>query len=434
MNIPDINLKRIVVVGGGFGGLRLAKKLSTKDFQVVLLDKHNYHAFQPLLYQVATAGLEPDSIAHAIRQIFAKKENFFFRIANVERIDTGQQRIYSDIGDIHYDYLVMATGSDTNYYGNQNIEKNAMPMKSIPEALDLRSLILQNLEKALLTNDLDERYRLMNYVIVGGGPTGVELAGAMGELKKHILPHDYPDLDIRRMNVHLIQGAERLLPTMSENASEKALKYLEELGVQVWFDMLVKDYDGKIITTDKRPFEATTLIWAAGVKGTLIPGIEGEGVIAGGRYVVNEFNQIKGFENIFAIGDVALMITDENPQGDPMVAQVAIQQGKLLAENFENIKSKKELKPFRYKDKGSMATIGRDKAVVDLPGWKFAGWFAWFVWMFVHLVSLVGFRNKVVALMNWVIQYFQYNKSVRLIIRPYKGRKGQPEDDPAVFS
>lgn len=423
MNVPAINLKRIVIIGGGFGGLRLAKKLSTKDYQVVLLDKHNYHTFQPLLYQVATAGLEPDSIAHAIRQIFAKKENFFFRIADVERIDTVKQEIHSDIGSLHYDYLIIATGSDTNYYGNQNIAKNAMPMKTVPEALDLRSLILQNLESALLTNDLDERYRLMNYVIVGGGPTGVELAGAMGELKKHVLPNDYPDLDIRRMNVHLIQGADRLLPTMSTNASEKALKYLENLGVQVWFDMLVKDYDGKIITTDKRPFEATTLIWAAGVKGSLIPGIEGEGVVVGGRYVVNEFNLIKGFDNIYALGDVALMVTDEKPQGDPMVAQVAIQQGKLLAKNLNNLKANKPMKPFHYKDKGSMATIGRDKAVVDLPGWRFGGWFAWFVWMFVHLVSLVGFRNKVIALTNWVIQYFQYNKSVRLIIRPYEGKK-----------
>lgn len=420
MNIPDINLKRIVIIGGGFGGLRLAKKLSNKDFQVVLLDKHNYHTFQPLLYQVATAGLEPDSIAHAIRQIFAKKENFFFRIANVDNVDTQHQKVFTDIGELHYDYLVIATGSDTNYYGNQNIQKHAMPMKSVPEALDLRSLILQNLESALLTNDLDERYRLMNYVIVGGGPTGVELAGAMGELKKHVLPHDYPDLDIRRMNVHLIQGTDRLLPTMSKNASEKAEKYLEQLGVQVWFDMLVKDYDGKIITTDKRPFEATTMIWAAGVKGALIPGVGDDSNIKGGRLLVNEFNLVKGYDNIYAIGDVALMITEKNPQGDPMVAQVAIQQGNLLAKNLNNIELKKPMKPFKYNDKGSMATIGRDKAVVDLPGWKFAGWFAWFVWMFVHLVSLVGFRNKVIALMNWVIQYFQYNKSVRLIIRPYR--------------
>ncbi len=420
MNIPDINLKRIVIIGGGFGGLQLAKRLSTQDFQVVLLDKHNYHTFQPLLYQVATAGLEPDSIAHAIRTIFAKKENFYFRIANVYEVNPSLQKIFSDIGEIHYDYLIIATGSDTNYYGNQNIQKHAMPMKTVPEALDLRSLILQNLELALLTNDLDERYRLMNYVIVGGGPTGVELAGAMGELKKHILPNDYPDLDIRRMNVHLIQAADRLLPTMSKNASEKAKKYLEELGVQIWFDTLVKDYDGIHVDTDNKDLNATTLIWTAGVKGALIPGIGNDENVKGGRLLVNEFNVVKGYENIYAIGDVALMITEKNPQGDPMVAQVAIQQGKLLAKNLNNLNSNKSLKPFIYKDKGSMATIGRDKAVVDLPHWKFAGWFAWIVWMFVHLVSLVGFRNKVIALMNWVIQYFQYNKSVRLIIRPYK--------------
>lgn len=420
MNIPEVNLKRVVIIGGGFGGLRLAKKLSTKNFQVVLLDKHNYHTFQPLLYQVATAGLEPDSIAHAIRQIFAKKENFFFRIAHVERIDPKNQRLYSNIGDIHYDYLIVATGSETNYYGNKNIEKHAMPMKTVPEALDLRSLILQSLEAALLTNDLDERYRLMNYVIVGGGPTGVELAGAMAELKKHVLPSDYPDLDIRRMNVHLIQAADRLLPTMSQNASDKAFKYLKELGVQVWFDMKVLDYDGEVITTDQRPFDATTLIWAAGVKGSLIPGIQNEENLVGGRYLVNEFNQIKTYDNIFAIGDVSINATEKNPYGDPMVAQVAIQQGQLLAENLPKLDQKKTMKAFKYKDKGSMATIGRDKAVVDLPNWKFSGWFAWFVWMFVHLASLIGFRNKAIALTNWVIQYFHYNKSVRLIIRPYE--------------
>lgn len=420
MNIPDINLKRIVIIGGGFGGLRLAKKLTTQNFQVVLLDRHNYHTFQPLLYQVATAGLEPDSIAHAIRTIFAKKDNFFFRIANVTEVQPSQQKIFSDIGDIHYDYLIVATGSETNYYGNENIEKNAMPMKTVPEALDLRSLILQNLESALLTNDLDERYRLMNYVIVGGGPTGVELAGAMGELKKHVLPHDYPDLDIRKMNVHLIQASDRLLPTMSKNASDKAAKYLEELGVQVWFNTLVKDYDGIHVDTDGKDLKATTLIWTAGVKGAMIPGIGNDTNVKGGRLLVNEHNLIKGLDNIYAIGDIALMITEEKPMGDPMVAQVAIQQGQLLAKNLNHLKSGKPMKAFKYNDKGSMATIGRDKAVVDLPGFQFAGWFAWLVWMFVHLVSLVGFRNKVIALMNWVIQYFQYNKSVRLIIRPYR--------------
>lgn len=420
LNIPEVNIKRVVIIGGGFAGLNIAKNLSGQDFQIVMIDKHNYHTFQPLLYQVATAGLEPDSIAHAIRQIFSKKENFYFRIADVKKIDPNEKIIFTPIGNIFYDYLIIATGSETNYYGNENIMKYSMPMKTIPEALDLRSLVLQNLEAALLTNDLDERQRLMNFVIVGGGPTGVELAGAFGELKKHVLPNDYPDLDIRRMNVHLIQAADKLLPTMSQNASDKAAKYLKDLDVQVWFDTLVKDYDGKIVTTNDRSFETTTMIWTAGVKGALIPGIEGEDVIVGGRYSVDKFNKIKKYDDIYAVGDVAVMMTPENPKGDPMVAQVAIQQGKLLAKNLTRQLKNKPLKPFKYNDKGSMATIGRDKAVVDLPNWKFSGWFAWIVWMFVHLVSLIGFRNKVIALMNWVVQYFTYNKSVRLIIRPYK--------------
>lgn len=420
LNIPEVNIKRVVIIGGGFAGLNIAKNLSGQDFQIVMIDKHNYHTFQPLLYQVATAGLEPDSIAHAIRQIFSKKENFYFRIADVKKIDPNEKIIFTPIGNIFYDYLIIATGSETNYYGNENIMKYSMPMKTIPEALDLRSLILQNLEAALLTNDLDKRQRLMNIVIVGGGPTGVELAGAFGELKKHVLPNDYPDLDIRRMNVHLIQAADKLLPSMSQNASDKAAKYLKDLDVQVWFDTLVKDYDGKIVTTNDRSFETTTMIWTAGVKGSLIPGIEGEDVIVGGRYSVDKFNKIKGYHDIYAVGDVAVMMTPENPKGDPMVAQVAIQQGKLLAKNLTRQLKNKPLKPFKYNDKGSMATIGRDKAVVDLPNWKFSGWFAWIVWMFVHLVSLIGFRNKVIALMNWVVQYFTYNKSVRLIIRPYK--------------
>lgn len=420
LNIPEVNIKRVVIIGGGFAGLNIAKNLSGQDFQIVMIDKHNYHTFQPLLYQVATAGLEPDSIAHAIRQIFSKKENFYFRIADVKKIDPNEKIIFTPIGNIFYDYLIIATGSETNYYGNENIMKYSMPMKTIPEALDLRSLVLQNLEAALLTNDLDERQRLMNFVIVGGGPTGVELAGAFGELKKHVLPNDYPDLDIRRMNVHLIQAADKLLPTMSQNASDKAAKYLKDLDVQVWFNTLVKDYDGKIVTTNDRSFETTTMIWTAGVKGSLIPGIEGEDVIVGGRYSVDKFNKIKGYNDIYAVGDVAVMMTPENPKGDPMVAQVAIQQGKLLAKNLTRQLKNNPMKPFKYNDKGSMATIGRDKAVVDLPNWKFSGWFAWIVWMFVHLVSLIGFRNKVIALMNWVVQYFTYNKSVRLIIRPYK--------------
>lgn len=420
MNIPATNLPRVVVIGAGFAGMNLARRLDTTKMQVVLINKTNYHTFQPLLYQVATAGLEPDSIAHGVRSLFKKEKHFYFRIANISYIDREKQLITSDIGELSYDYLVIATGSETNYYGNQNIQKYAMPMKTVLEAINMRSLIIQNLEEALLTNDLEERNSLMNFVIVGGGPTGVELAGAFAELKNHILPTDYPDLDIRRMNVHLIQADDRLLVGMSQKAGEKAKEYLEKMDVTIWFNTIVKDYDGRKIITNHREFDATTLIWTAGVKGTLIDGLPQESII-GGRFKVNTNNQVEGCQNIYAIGDVACMIDAKNPKGHPMVAQVAIQQGRNLAKNINRkiIKSK-DFVPFKYNDKGSMATVGRNKAVADLAGITFTGWFAWAIWMFVHLVSLVGFRNKIVALVNWVIQYFQYNKGVRLIIRPYK--------------
>ena len=292
-------------------------------------------------------------------------------------------------------------------------------MKTIPEALNLRSLILQNFEKALLTNDLEERERLMNFVIVGGGPTGVELAGALAELKNHILPHDYPDLDIRKMNVHIVQSSERLLPGMSDKSGQKSKEYLENLGVHVWLNTRVLGYDGKLVDTNNKDLQATTLIWAAGVTGNLIDGFNQQ-QISNGRYIVNSFNQVQSCEHIFAIGDVAVMIDDKNPKGHPMVAQVAIQQGNQLVENLVRLNQGLTLKPFTFKDKGSMATIGRNKAVVDIGKLHFDGFFAWIVWMFVHLISLVGFRNKIVAFVNWVIQYFSYNKSVRLIIRPFK--------------
>lgn len=421
MNIPPTNLPRVIVIGAGFAGINLVKGLDKTKMQVVLINKTNYHTFQPLLYQVATAGLEPDSIAHAVRSIFKKRKHFYFRISDIQRIDKENKIIYSDLGELSYDYLIIATGSQTNYYGNSNIEKYAMPMKTITEAIDLRSLVIQNLEKALLTNDLEERNSLMNFVIVGGGPTGVELAGAFAELKTHILPTDYPDLDIRRMNVHLIQADSRLLIGMSEQAGKKAKEYLEKMDVTVWFDTIVKDYNGVNVITNTQNFNTTTLIWAAGVKGTLIPieNLPSESIVAG-RYLVNEFNEIHGCENIYAIGDVACMITKKTPKGHPMVAQVAIQQGKNLAKNINRkIVSNKKTKAFRYFDKGSMATIGRNKAVADIAGLRLSGWIAWITWMYVHLVFLVGFRNKIVALVNWIIQYFQYNKGVRLIIRPF---------------
>ena len=424
MNIPRSSFPRIVIIGGGFAGISLAKRLRNKKVQVVLLDKHNYHNFQPLMYQVATGGLEPDSIAYPIRKIVQEYKDFYFRLAEVRDIDPENNIIYADIGDIKYDYLVIATGSKTNYFGNKEIERNSMAMKTIPQSLNIRSLILENFEQALLTNDIDERHSLMNFVLVGGGPTGVELAGALAEMKKAILPKDYPDLDVRKMEINLIQGSNRILDSMSENASEKAEKFLLDLGVSVWKNVRVTGYDGKTVTTSSDlSFDSATVIWTAGVQGALPHGLKADSFIKNvNRIKVNQFNQVEGYDNLFAIGDIAVMASEQYPQGHPMMAQPAMQQGRLLANNLIKIINKKEPKPFEYKDKGSMATIGRNKAVVDLPKFKFSGVFAWFVWMFVHLFSLIGFKNKAVVFLNWVYNYIRFDREARLIMRPYKKR------------
>ncbi|WP_084061211.1 NAD(P)/FAD-dependent oxidoreductase [Cellulophaga tyrosinoxydans] len=422
MNIPKSSFPRIIIIGGGFAGIALAKKLSKKEVQVLLIDKNNYHTFQPLLYQVSTGGLEPDSIAYPIRKVLKDYPNFFFRLANVEEIVPEKKEIITNIGAIHYDYLVLATGSETNFFGNTEIEKNGMEMKSIPQSLNLRSLILENFEQALLTDDLHQRDALMNFVIVGGGPTGVELAGALAEIKKGILPKDYPDLDTRRVQINLIQSGDRILKEMSEKASKKAEDFLENLGVQVWKNVRVKSYDGKLVSTETElSFEAATLIWAAGVKGAAIKGLDAkELLIRGNRVRVNEFNQVIGFNEIFAVGDIAGMESEEFPCGHPMMAQPAIQQGRNLGENLVKLLQQKPMQPFIYKDKGSMATVGRNKAVVDLKNFKFQGVYAWFVWMFVHLFFLIGFRNRMVVFVNWVYNYIRFDREARLIIRPYK--------------
>ena len=424
MNIPRSSFPRIVIIGGGFAGISLAKRLRNKNVQVVLLDKHNYHNFQPLMYQVATGGLEPDSIAYPIRKIVQEYKDFYFRLAEVRDIDAENNTIYSDIGELKFDYLVIATGSKTNYFGNKEIERNSMAMKTIPQSLNIRSLILENFEQALLTNDIDERHSLMNFVLVGGGPTGVELAGALAEMKKAILPKDYPDLDVRKMEINLIQGSNRVLDSMSENASEKAEKFLLDLGVSVWKNVRVTGYDGKTVTTSSDlSFDSATVIWTAGVQGALPHGLKADSFIKNvNRIKVNQFNQVEGYEHLFAIGDIAVMSSEKFPQGHPMMAQPAMQQGRLLADNLIRIINKKTPKPFEYKDKGSMATIGRNKAVVDLPKFKFSGVFAWFVWMFVHLFSLIGFKNKAVVFLNWVYNYIRFDREARLIMRPYKKR------------
>jgi NADH:ubiquinone reductase (H+-translocating) len=422
MNIPSSKNPRIVIVGGGFAGIALAKQLRNKNVQVVLIDKHNYHTFQPLLYQVATGGLEAGSIAYPIRKVIQEYKDFYFRLTQVVEIDNEKKTIITEIGDLNYDYLVIATGSKTNYFGNKEIERNSMAMKTIPQSLNIRSLILENFEQAVLTTDVTEKNSLINFVLVGGGPTGVELAGALAEMKKAILQKDYPDLDIDKMQINLVQSGDRILNTMSEKSSAHAEKFLQGLGVKIWKNVRVTNYDGRTITTNTDlTFDTATVIWTAGVQGAAIAGLNADSLVERvERIRVNQFNQVKGYENIFAIGDIASMETEKWPQGHPMMAQPALQQGKLLGENIIKLINNKPLKPFEYKDLGSMATIGRNKAVVDLPKYHFSGVFAWFVWMFVHLFSLIGFKNKAVVFLNWVYNYIRFDREGRLIIRPYK--------------
>ncbi|UYW01673.1 NAD(P)/FAD-dependent oxidoreductase [Flavobacterium agricola] len=423
MNIPDSSNPRVVIVGGGFAGISLAKKLKDRKFQVVLLDKHNYHNFQPLMYQVATGGLEAGSIAYPLRKIVQDHQETFFRMANVESVDTTNKKVITDIGTIYYDYLVLATGSTNNFFGNKEIEENSMVMKSIPEALDILSLILENFELALQTNDIEERKALMNFVIVGAGPTGVELAGALAEMKKAVFPKDYPDLDISMMEIHLVQGTDRVLDAMSVKSSEAAAKFLRQLGVKIHIDVRVTGYDGLTVTTaSDLTLTSKAVIWSAGVKGCVVDGVA-EAVDRASRIRTNEFNQVEGFTDVFAIGDVAAIYGDKYKFGHPMMAQPAIQQGALLAENLERLERKQPLKQFVYNDKGSMATIGRNKAVVDMPKFHFNGIFAWFVWMFVHLISLIGFKNKALVFCSWIYNYFAFDRESRVIIKEYKKKE-----------
>lgn len=425
IELPENSFPKVVIIGGGFGGISLAKKLRSKEVQVIMFDRHNYHTFQPLLYQVATGGLEPDSIAYPLRKIFKNQKNFTFRVAEVLSIDPEKKLIQTSIGHTDYDFLVIATGSETNFFGNKEMEQTTMPMKTIPEALDLRSLILQHFEAALLEDSINEQEAHMNFVVVGGGPTGVEICGALAELKNHVLPKDYPDLDLRKMQINLVEGTPELLSAMSDNSSTKAAKFLKEMGVNLWLNARVLNYDSKTVTLDTgRKFESYNVIWTAGVKGKVIDGLDPDVLVKGNRYKVNEFNQVAGYEDIFAIGDVAAAISEEYPNGHPGVAPTAIQHGNKLAKNIVRLINGAPMEPFSYFDKGSMATIGRNKAVVDIGYVRFAGLFAWFVWMFVHLMTLVGFRNKMVVFVNWIWNYFSFDRGIRLIIRPVNRKKG----------
>ncbi|WP_373055972.1 NAD(P)/FAD-dependent oxidoreductase [Zunongwangia sp. H14] len=434
MNIPQSDLPRVVVIGGGFAGMALARKLLKEDVQMVLLDKHNYHTFQPLLYQVSTASLEPDSIAYPLRKITRDSKKCFFRLTEVSSISPEEQVVHTNIGDIVYDYLVIATGSKTNFFGNESIEKNGMWMKTVPQALNIRSLILENLEQAVITDDAEKRKALLNFVIVGAGPTGVELSGAIAELRNNIVPKDYPDINPEEMNIHLLEGLGRVLPPMSEEASKKADKFLKELGVHIHLNTMVENYDGHLVKTNTDlALKTETFIWSAGVTGAPVKGLNASAMVEkANRYEVNSFNQVKGYENIFAIGDIALMQSEEYPKGHPMVAQPAIQQGKHLAKNIKKLIKGEKLEPFDYYDKGTMATVGRNRAVVDMGKLKFGGFLAWFIWMFVHLWFLIGFRNRLVTFFNWVYNYINFDKAARLIVRPFKANKEIMEVDDDV--
>ena len=424
MNIPDIKLPRVVVIGAGFAGLKLSRNIDTNFYQLVLIDKNNFHTFQPLLYQVASAGLEPDSIAYPIRKILGRKKNTFFRLAEVQKIQSDKNLVTTDIGDLKYDYLVIASGADNNFFGNKTIEDNSLPMKSLVDSLNMRSKILGNFEKALNTNNPELRKELMNFVIVGAGPTGVELAGALAELRNKILPNDFPDLDLSKMHIHLIEASSRVLAAMSVKSSEKAFNYLKKLNVNVYTGTFVKNFTNNVVSTSEgKEFKCDTFIWAAGVSATFPEGIDASSIGRHNRIVVND--KLELGDDIYVLGDTALVKSHKYPDGLPMLGSVAMQQGAYMAKQFNRKAKNSSWNEFRYNDKGTMATIGRNLAVVEVGKFKFQGFFAWFVWMFVHLMLLVGFRNRVVVFVNWTWNYFRYNNGLRLIVRPYKKKRAK---------
>lgn len=413
---------KVVIIGAGFGGLKLARRLNNKaGFDVTLVDKFNHHQFQPLFYQVATAGLDASNISFPLRKVFHNSQNVKIRLARLEEVVQAENKIITDIGEMQYDVLVLATGADSNFFNNTNLKKYAIPMKSTFEALQLRNRILQNFEEALTIKDPEDLQRKMNIVVVGGGPTGVELSGALSEMQRYVLPKDYPELDFSKMNIYLLEGGKSTLATMSEKSARESCDYLNKMGVKVMTESLVQDYDGKTVSLNNGETIASSIvIWAAGVKGNVPEGIEPGMIVRGNRIKVNRHCLVDGTENIYAIGDLAYMEEPAFPKGHPQVASVAIQQAELLAGHLQLIEKKSNrFVEFVYNDKGSMATIGRNKAVVDIPKPKlhFKGLFAWLIWMGLHLMLILGVKNRFFVFWNWLYNYITYDQNLRLIFK-----------------
>ena len=418
-NIERTDKKRIVIVGGGLGGLELAFKLVDDDYQVVLIDKNNYHQFPPLIYQVASGGLEPSSISFPFRRLFQGKKDFFFRMAKVESVNTDKKIINTTVGEIDYDYLVMAFGAKTNFFGNKDIEATTLPMKSVSEAMKLRNTILRNLELALTEEDPARKQALMNIVVVGGGASGVEIAGAVAEMKKNIIARDYPDLDSSQMHIYLVNAVDRLLSAMDPVSSKRAERDLKELHVHIRQPQFATEYkDGVLKTSAGLEIPTQTVIWVSGICANTVEGFPAESIGHAGRFLTDRFCRVKGVKDVYAIGDVSLVEGDEEyPLGHPQLAQVAMQQAKTVAKNFKAMSKGKELKPFKYKNLGVMATIGRNHAVAEISGKKFGGFPAWALWLVVHLRSILGVKNKTFILLNWVWNYINYKQSLRLILK-----------------
>lgn len=418
LQVPDSSLPRVVIVGGGFGGLQAARKLKNKRVQVVLIDKNNYHQFQPLFYQVAMSGLEAANIVFPLRKVFHNAKNVHVRTASAEKIDAENKILHTNNGSLHYDYLLLAMGTGNNFFGNKKMEENAVGMKSVSEALYLRNRVLEMLEEAANgTRDPD----LLHIIIIGAGPTGVELSGALGEMKKHVFPRDYPGIDFSKMRIILMEGTSKVLAAMDEKSGERAYHYLNKLGVEVMLNVRANSFENNILELDNNAhLKCGLVIWAAGVKPNSIQGLPPGSILPGGRIMTDSQLRVKGTNNIYCIGDQSLVEEAAWPKGHPQMAQPAIQAGTLFAKNILHELNGEKTSDFKFKDLGTMATVGRNLAVAELFGLKLGGFLAWIIWMAIHLMAILGVKNKMFIFINWVWSYITYDQSLRLLIKPFK--------------